>query len=336
MAISIGEQSISVEDILSRVTDFDILFHYFGHIEFNTAVNSPLRKDNHPSFGFYVSHGRVKYKDFATGESGGIFRLLMAYWGKSYNSVLHRIWEDLPSFSNVDANIIKLRRSCIERAYKHLDTIIECKVREWRDYDLDYWFSYGITLSWLKWADVYPISHKIITKDGKRLVFGADKYAYAYVERKEGKITLKIYQPFNKNGFKWANKHDSSVVSLWTKIPKYGEKVVICSSLKDALCLSANTGIPALSVQGEGYRMSDTAISELKRRYKRQYVLFDNDEPGLKDGLKFSERTGFTNIVLPQFEGGKDVSDLFKFLNNPTIFKRWVLGLFKEKDCNQE
>lgn len=330
MAISIGEQSISMEDILSMVTDFDILFHYFGHIEFNTAINSPLRKDNHPSFSFYVSHGKVRYKDYATGDSGGIFDLLMAYWGESYSSVLHRIWRELissPSFSNVDASIIKLRKSCIERAYKHPDTIMECKVREWRSYDLDYWSSYGITLEWLKWADVHPISHKIIIKDGKRWVFGADKYAYAYVERKEGKITLKIYQPFNKNGFKWANKHDSSVVSLWTKIPKYGEKVVICSSLKDALCLSANIGIPALSVQGEGYGMSNTAINELKRRYKEQYVAFDGDRPGRDDSRKFHAKTGFKIIDCPLIGLAKDWSDIYHYYGRETMLKEFSKAL---------
>lgn len=330
MAISIGEQSISVEDILSMVTDFDILFHYFGHIEFNTAINSPLRKDNHPSFSFYISHGKVRYKDYATGDNGGIFDLLMAYWGESYSSVLHRIWRELissPSFSNVDANIIKLRKNCIESAYKPTDTIMECRIREWRNYDLDYWSSYGITLEWLKWADVYPISHKIIIKDGKRWVFGADKYAYAYVERKEGKITLKIYQPFNKNGFKWANKHDSSVVSLWTKIPKYGEKVVICSSLKDALCLSANTGIPALSVQGEGYGMSDTAINELKRRYKEQYVAFDGDRPGRDDSRKFHAKTGFKIIDCPLIGLAKDWSDIYHYYGRETMLKEFSKAL---------
>ena len=140
----------------------------------------------------------------------------------------------------------------------------------------------------------------------------ADKYAYAYVEHKEGKVTLKIYQPFNKSGYKWSNKHDNSVVSLWTKVPEYGEQICICSSLKDALCLWANTGIPSLAIQGEGYRMSDTAISELKRRYKQVFICLDNDEPGLKDAQKLAEETGFTNVVLPPFKGGKDISDLYK------------------------
>ena len=38
----------------------------------------------------------------------------------------------------------------------------------------------------------------------------------------------------------------------------------------------------------------------------------DNDEPGIKDAKKLSDETGFTNITLPAFEGGKDISDLMK------------------------
>ena len=82
--------------------------------------------------------------------------------------------------------------------------------------------------------------------------------------------------------------------------------------MKDSLCLWANTGIPSLAIQGEGYRMSDTAISELKRRYKQVFICLDNDEPGLKDAQKLAEETGFINVILPPFNEGKDISDLYK------------------------
>jgi DNA primase len=42
------------------------------------------------------------------------------------------------------------------------------------------------------------------------------------------------------------------------------------------------------------------------------FILFDNDSAGLEDGRKLAEQTGFINLVLPKFEGGKDVSDLYK------------------------
>ena len=166
------------------------------------------------------------------------------------------------------------------------------------------------------------------------MVFGADKYAYAYVEKKEGHITLKIYQPFNTKGFKWSNQHDGSVISLWTKLPKLGDKVCICASLKDALCLWANTGIPSIALQGEGYGISDTVIKELKERFTNVYILFDNDEAGLTDGIKLAQNTGFQNIVLPLFDGGKDISDMYKVMQNKKLFQKTILELFKKTQTN--
>lgn len=333
MAFGTGELSITLEDILAKTTEFEILNYYFMVDELPIVINSPLREDNKPSFGLYtLDDKKVHYYDFSTKDKGGLFDLLMKYWGESYKATLMRVWEDLPNFSNTN---VKLNNTIKKKTYQSLKSRnidLQCKVREWRDYDLDYWASYGISLEWLKYADIYPISHKIVIRDNQRYVFGADKYAYAYVERKEGKVTLKIYQPFNKGGYKWSNRHDRSVISLWTKVPEFGDKICICSSMKDALCLWANTGIPSLAIQGEGYGMSDTAINELKRRYKHIYILLDNDETGLLDAEKLAQTTGFTNIVLPQFNGGKDVSDLFKSLQDPNKFKNMVLDLFKDKD----
>lgn len=310
---SSGKSSVSLDDILSNVTEANILSYYLGITKIPCIINSPLREDRKPSFGLYSSNGvRVSYIDFATRDSGGVFDLLGKMWNCSFAEVLDKINKDIPKFCG-GANIHSYTPCAIRStSNRNKDIDLQCKVRDWRDYDTEYWAFYGITLDWLKYAEVYPISHKIIIKDNHRYVFGADKYAYAYVEHKEGKVTLKIYQPFNKAGYKWSNKHDNSVVSLWTKVPEYGEQICICSSLKDALCLWANTGIPSLAIQGEGYRMSDTAIMELKRRYKQVFICLDNDGAGLKDAQKLTEETGFTNVVLPPFNEGKDISDLMK------------------------
>lgn len=329
MAISKGINSVCLSDILNKVTEADILFYYLGITKIPTIINSPLRKDNNPSFGLYFNGKRIYYIDFATKERGGVFDLLGQMWGCSYTKVLLRINKDIPSFSNSEVKTYKYNFKTIKSYNK--DIKLQCKIREWRDYDIKYWASYGISLEWLKYAEVYPISHKIIIKNNNRYVFSADKYAYAYVEHKEGNITLKIYQPFNTKGYKWSNKHDSSVISLWTKIPEYGEKVCICSSLKDAICLWANTGIPAISIQGEGYTISNTAIKELKKRYKKIFICLDNDKPGLEDAEKLAKETGFINIVLPQFDNGKDISDLFK-LKGKEGFIKIVLPLFNQID----
>lgn len=114
---------------------------------------------------------------------------------------------------------------------------------------------------------------------------------------------------------------DSSVISLWTKVPEYGDRIIICSSLKDALCISCNLHIPAIAPQGEAYNLSETAVNELKRRYKKVFICYDTDAPGLKDAEKLAEQTGFTNIV-PDLKGDKDISDYFKSLDNKEDFKK--------------
>ena len=330
MAFGTGEHSITLEDVLARTTEFDILYHYFNVSELPTIIHSPLRQDNRPSFGLYTLDGkRVHYTDLATKDRGGLFDLLMKYWGEGYKDMLNHLWEDLPNFSNanVQFNSMKSKGSYQYQSLKSRNIDLQCKVREWRDYDIEYWASYGISLEWLKYADIYPISHKIVIRDGQRYVFGADKYAYAYVERKEGKVTLKIYQPYNKGGYKWSNRHDRSVISLWTKVPEYGDKICICSSMKDALCLWANTGIPALAIQGESYGMSDTAVGELKRRYKEVFIALDGDKAGVEDSIKLQKDTAFKIIDCPLIDKAKDWSDIYYFYGKETLLKEFKKAL---------
>lgn len=329
--IRIGNPSISLEDILTTVSELDILNYYFKIDNIPCIISSPLRLDNHPSFGLYSIDGKkIHWTDLATKDRGGVFDLLGKYWEKSYSDVLIHIFNDLPNITKTNICNITTSKSKIISTKEYVSNIdLQCKVREWKQHDLEYWQSFGINIKWLKYADIYPISHKIIIKEDRKMVFTADKYAYAYVEFKEGNVTLKIYQPFNKK-YKWSNRHDRSVISLWTKVPEYGDKICICSSMKDALCLWANTGIPAIAIQGEGYVISETAINELKRRYKEVFILLDNDNVGLTDGKKLSEQTGFTNLVLPYFKGGKDISDLMKVAGRD-IFLKTVLPLFNSK-----
>lgn len=312
---------------ITHIKEADIAAYYLGVTSIPCLIASPLRIDKKPSFALFSKDCvSVGYIDYSTRECGSILQLLTKLWKCSVNEAKKRILSELDKELNTKVGKGSYTKRISIKS--HSNIIIQCKTREWEQYDIDYWDSFGIPLIWLRYADVYPISHKIVIKDNNKCVYKADKYAYAYVEFKEGKTTIKVYQPFNTNGFKWSNNHDKSVISLWTKIPKTGDKLCVCASLKDALTLWANTNIPSIAVQGEGYKMNKTAVNDLKSRFSKIYVCFDNDKPGLKDAEAFAKDTGFINVILPQSLGGKDISDCFK-ASGKNKFLEVIYSLFK-------
>lgn len=330
MAFSKGRDSFSDEEILDKIPETELAALYLNISRLPCTISNPIRKDKRPSFGLYTTpDGRVRYRDFATNESGTLIEFLCEYFGMTKEQLKSKIFKEITQKGTISTVKVATVYSEIKDKANPRQSHLECKTRKWQKRDIEYWKSFGIPVNWLKWAEVYPISHTIITVGNKRYVFGTDPLAYVFVEHKEGNTTLKVYQPLNKSGRKWLNKNDKSVIGLWTKVPPMADKIVICSSLKDALCLSANTGIPAIYIQGEGYSISKTAQKSLRSRYKHIYILLDNDKPGLADAEKLAAETGFTNIILPEVEGAKDISDIYHKWQDPMKFTEFINKLFK-------
>jgi len=331
MIVGKTSSSISIPELFEKYSEVSILTAVFPEItSIPCKISSPFRADNNPSFSIYLDDDKhIRYKDFGESETkGSLLDLLCKKWNCSFYQVFDKILETMQKKEkDSDVTIKPKQIKLMTRKESSELTKIQVAVRPWKQYDLDYWQSYGITKLWLAHAGVYPISHKIITKKDKetgktsKFIFTTDKLAYCFTEYKGGNLSLKIYQPYNTRGFKWCSKMDSSVISLWTKVPEYGDRMVICSSLKDALCLSCQLHIPSIAPQGEGYSISETAANELRRRYKKVFICFDTDEAGLQDSLKLSEQTGFLRVV-PDLKGEKDISDFYKSLENKAEFKQ--------------
>ena len=329
MVIGKTSSSISKAEVFAKFSETQVLSKVFPQItHIPCRINSPLRVDKHPSFSIYMgSNNHIYYKDFGdSSEKGSLLDLLCKYWNCTFSQCLDKICAIMID-AKCDDLTVRPTIKTLTRKDVSQNTKIQVVVRPWQDYDIEYWKNYGIELKWLKYAKVSPISYKIITKKdpetgkSKRYIFPADKLAYVYQEKKDGKLQIKIYQPKNTKGFKWCSSMDGSVISLWTRVPETGDKIVICSSLKDALCLSCQLGIPAIAPQGEGYNISESACKELRRRYKKVFICFDTDEAGKKDAEALAEKTGFINVV-PDLGKQKDLSDHFKSLKNKEDFKK--------------
>lgn len=318
MAFSKGRKnSVTIEELLEKVSEAEILGHYLNIKEVPCVINSPMRIDKHKSLGISSHDGQtISYRDFKTGDTGSLFKLLTKSWGFSniYETVDKINKELVHNLKGRSANINKSKEGLITKISKSVIDL-KCKVREWKDWDLKYWEQYGISLPWLQFSNTYPISHTIVTKDGITSTILAEKYAYAYVELKDGIESLKIYQPYSKK-HKWTNNHDSSVWDMWAQLPKTGEDLIITSSRKDALCIWSNTGIPSCSLQAESYLPKAQVIEELKKRFKKIWVLYDNDyekedNPGRTLGMKICKEFGLTQIEIPRLYLSKDSSDLY-------------------------
>ncbi len=317
------------------LSDRDIIRRYVGIDSFPCSVCSPLRNDDvRPSFSMTERDGKVFWKDFGTGESGDAVKLMARLWNVSYHEALLKMKLDTGS---------RIPRAGLIRRYNgriHLtrNSTLKVRVREWKDWDIDYWKTYGISKDFAIWCNVFPISHAFFTweEDGRSrtTTVPMDKYAYAYFEWKDGKESIKLYQPYSET-MKWLSKHDASVWDMWKQAflfakNKSDKAVIITSSRKDAMCLWFNLKIPAMSLQGEGYLPKPQVMQQVLNRFKTVYLWYDNDythrnsNPGQDNAKRLVELyPTLKNICIPEQYGSKDPSDLFKNWGKTILREVW-------------
>lgn len=318
------------------MSDKDIIKRYIGIDKFPCKLQSPLREDDdRPSFSMMEKDGSILWKDFGTGEHGNAVKLLASLWHVTYSEALLKIKLD---------NEMKIPRIGLIRKYRgkiHLTSSseIQVKVRPWKSWDIEFWKSFGIPKDFATWCNVFPISHAFFTKteeNGNKHVITVpmDKYAYAYFEWKDGKESIKLYQPFSQT-MKWLSKHDSSVWDLWKQAflfakNKSSDTVIITSSRKDAMCLWYNLRIPAMSLQGEGYIPKPQVMQQVFDTFKTVYLWYDNDfshkndNPGQDNAAKLCALyPALRNICIPSIYEAKDPSDFFKKYGEEKLKSLW-------------
>ena len=314
---------ISRDDV--SLSDRDIVKRYLGIDSLPCKLSSPLREDDdRPSFSMTERDGVVFWKDFGTGQSGTAVKLMSRLWSVTYSEALLKIKLDTE---------YKIPRASLIRRYNgkvHLvsDSTIKVKTREWKDHDVEFWKSFGISKEFATWCNVYPVSHAFFTrkdKDGNEhtVCVPMDKHAYAYFEWKDGRESVKLYQPYSKT-MKWLSKHDASVWDLWKQAFRWAdersdESVILTSSRKDAMCLWESLGVPSMSLQGEGYVPKPQVMGQVLSRFKTVYLWYDNDfshkdgNPGQDNAKKLiGMYPSVKNICIPSRFKCKDPSDFVK------------------------
>lgn len=308
---------IRKEDI--PFSDMYITQKYLGILKLPTLVNNPLREDKHPSLSIFINRlNNIGLKDFSTGEYFSLYSFLEKLWNCNRREVYKRILNDTPTNTLKKIKLTKPKLSKL--------TNLKVKIRDFKKEDYEYWDSYGISKEFLKFFNVHPISHIILEYENHNIISKASELAYVYIENKDNNITIKIYQPFASRENKFKNNHNNSVWDLWNNLPKKGDKLIITSSRKDAMCLWSNLGIPSICMQSESVKPNPKVIQELKDRFKEVYVLYDNDysnpdNPGQSYANLLCKDYHLHNIFIPSEYQSKDPSDLYKKVGKEEFIK---------------
>ena len=319
--------NITKENILAKVTSYDILNHYLlpHHKEQKLLaarnISNPFlsEKQDTPSFNIFptMGSGEWRYKDFATGDDGSCFDLVMKLNNLTFPEALNSIDTDMNLFLNDSTNNTatnQTNKPIIESVVstQNLQKAFTITKREYTAADWSFWGKFKINKETLDKFNVVALdSYSAFNKEGKPYeikAFGG-RLMFAY----DNGYWTKIYKPFDekKYKFQYLGSKEADFIFGWKHLPIADDLVFITGGEKDVLCL-VSQGFNAVSLNSETATIQDNIALELKDRFTNVVVLYDNDATGIKHSKILADKYKFSNMALPLIpNNGKDVSDYF-------------------------
>lgn len=305
--------NITLDWILSKVTEYDIYAKYIGQFKVGMIYNSPFRKDKNPSFGIYYSKRtkQLLFKDHGTGECGNVIKFVSLFTGKTeYNDILSDIVDNLNITNNT-----KLVSS--KQYIPPTETVIGVVRQEFTDVDINYWKQFNISINTLKKFNVNSIKYYLCNGIVKG-TYKRENPMYAYKVYNN----FKIYRPLADKYTKWRNNLTDYDIQGYEQLPQKGDILFITKSMKDVMCLH-EMGYPAVSPSSESTFLPKDVLEQLKTRFKRIIILFDRDAAGVKRSRKLNRETGLEAMFINKKFKAKDVSDAVK-ANSFEEIKNWL------------
>lgn len=341
--------------ILSKVDQITIFSVYFNLpietiqycIDTGEFIHSPIRLDVHPTCGFrYDNRGKLKFKDFA-----GYF------WGDCFDAVAYVI-SNMPKYKNLDVNskqgffevlkhitftfkdifygdakdplISKNIQETLSKIKKDKQ-IIELVIREWNDYDEQYWKQFGVDLQSLNINFIYPIEQFYINRKSNpepKYYYSEKDPCYGYIlgRDRQGIYNIKIYFP-NRNksttrfitncnhleGIYQLSNDDYDIIIL-TKSTK--DRVSIYSCLKTINSLYGLNNINKIgliNIPHETYKLRSNEYKWLLSKLSDKGIvvsLMDNDRTGMIEAQYLRKEFDILPLIIPKQYQAKDFSEL--------------------------
>lgn len=314
------DSALTLENLLKRVSEYDIYAHYMGEFKLGNVYNSPIRKDKNPSFSVFVSRksGKLLYRDFATGDSGDVINFVSAITGvTNFNDILIRISEDLQLKTKKYA-----KRTMNYTSEKNTNIGVVRQV--FTEKDKKYWKQYNISMATLNKYNVSSIKYYLCNGEVKG-IYSEDNPMFAYKVYDK----FKIYRPLANKYAKWRTNLSDADIQGYEQLPKTGDLLIITKSLKDVMVLY-EMGISAIAASSESTFIPDIALEALSKRFKTILVCYDRDVPGVQSVRKIKRKTGLNSFLVHKKFKAKDISDAVAINSFDTV-KNWLLNYLNIK-----
>lgn len=294
----------------SNVPSFWVFKYYLNLSEELTGQDVKIKSifnpsEKTPSFCIFVDKKKMqyKYKDFSSGKYGDKVNLIQELYKIPYNVAIDKMLDDYNKF--LETNNVSNNSNIVVQPKWELDFV---KNRGWNKKDADFWTPFNIDSSLLDKYNVKPIEYYTLSKelDGNLENFKVKSPTiYGYYDH-TGDV-YKIYNPYSSKQKFYNVKQYIQGLDQLTYSSNY---LVICSSLKDAMCLkSFGYKLEVIAPNSENTIIKPYVIENLKKKYKKVITLFDNDDAGKNAIEKYKSLCNINGFALNIC---KDISDAVK------------------------
>lgn len=316
---TVKDEELTKQNVLKYLDEHLIFEYYFGKkIDLNESYVNPLREDQNPGCKFFIGNkGKLLFIDFAKKTSVvDCFGFVSKKYDCSFYDALRIINRDFRlnlgsekdiASSNLVYEYSQPKLEYLEICKKNKKQLL-CVKRSYKDYDLEYWQSYGISLETLIKYNTFAVEtvfsdNKIIWRNSKTNPI----YAYYFPNEKK----KKIYRPLEKNrSYRFLGSEGlGKIYQGFDQLPETSDFLIITKSMKDVMVLS-QMGYSAIAPNGEGYTIDKEFCDKLYSRFDNIILFYDNDTAGIEATEWLSEYLGLPYIYIPKDQfNTKDISD---------------------------
>jgi hypothetical protein len=331
------------KDELMRKTDngMKVFNHYIPEVRLKRKIISPIRPERHPSFNLFLHErtNEVWFRDFGASDEakGNCINFVMLKESLDYQNakqyieskILNEISSFFPEYGRVDySTMLELNSAKFKKEVK-----ITPVVKEWSQFELNWWFQFGITQEILDLFYVSSLSKYYMETENGIKEYVATWSNPIFCISINGRY--KLYRPLGDPKYKWRSnlKGDCDIFGWHLLAPRMDLKKYFCCFVmagnKDVMSFHALTGLPAIALNSETAHIPFEYKASLLNSFENVFILYDNDETGLKAATSLNQSTGFPilNYLLDICPEVKDFAELVQ--KHPEVLPEFMEGLKK-------